>query len=192
MTWTIFLDRDGVINAKQPEGSYVTSWEEVDVLPGAEDAIAALTDAGCRVIVVTNQRGIARGKTTMSKVEKIHRNLALQIADRGGRIDAFYFCPDETGPMRKPEPGMLLKAAEEYPEIDFDRSFMIGDSLSDMRAGDAAGCCCTILVGSGQRQVEALSDAHDLRLTISATAPDLATAVERIVLPAINDAASDS
>lgn len=185
MTWTIFLDRDGVINAKQPEGSYVTDFSGFDMLPDVEKAIAALTDAGCRIIIVTNQRGIARGKTTTNKVEKIHRSLTSHLADHGGRIDAIYFCPDETGPMRKPEPGMLMQAAEDHPEIDFTRAFMIGDSLSDMQAGHAAGCCCMILVGSGQRQVEAMTAAHDLRLPISATAPDLATAVERLVLPAI-------
>jgi D-glycero-D-manno-heptose 1,7-bisphosphate phosphatase len=140
---TAFLDRDGTINQKAPEGEYVTSPAQFRYLPGAEDAIRLLADAGWRVVVVTNQRGIALGRMTAAAVDEIHRHmLELPIA-------AVYVCPHEKGvcDCRKPGTGLFLDAQRDFPEIDFGRSVVIGDAPSDVAAGDALGCR-TILVGS--------------------------------------------
>ncbi|MDX6545963.1 MAG: D-glycero-D-manno-heptose 1,7-bisphosphate phosphatase [Gaiellales bacterium] len=140
---TVFLDRDGTINEKAPEGEYVTSPAQFRYLPGAEDAIRLLADAGWRVVVVTNQRGIALGRMTAAAVDEIHRHmLELPIA-------AVYVCPHEKGvcDCRKPGTGLFLDAQRDFPEIDFGRSVVIGDAPSDLAAGDALGCR-TILVGS--------------------------------------------
>jgi D-glycero-D-manno-heptose 1,7-bisphosphate phosphatase len=140
---TAFLDRDGTINQKAPEGEYVTSPAQFHYLPGAEDAIRLLADAGWRVVVVTNQRGIALGRMTAAAVDEIHRHmLELPIA-------AVYVCPHEKGvcDCRKPGTGLFLDAQRDFPEIDFGRSVVIGDAPSDLAAGDALGCR-TILVGS--------------------------------------------
>jgi D-glycero-D-manno-heptose 1,7-bisphosphate phosphatase len=140
---TAFLDRDGTINEKAPEGEYVTSAAEFRYLPGAEDAIRLLADAGWRVVVVTNQRGIALGRMTAESVDEIHRRL-LELP-----IAAIYVCPHEKGACdcRKPGTGLFLQAQRDFPEIDFGRSVVIGDAASDIAAGDALGCR-TMLVGA--------------------------------------------
>lgn len=140
---TAFLDRDGTINEKAPEGEYVTSLSQFRYLPGAEDAIRLLADAGWRVLVVTNQRGIALGRMTAEAVDEIHRHL-LELP-----IAAVYVCPHEMGvcDCRKPGTGLFLRAKRDFPEIDFARSVVIGDAPSDIAAGEALGCR-TILVGA--------------------------------------------
>ena len=140
---TAFLDRDGTINEKAPEGEYVTSLSQFRYLPGAEDAIRLLADAGWRVLVVTNQRGIALGRMTAEAVDEIHRHL-LELP-----IAAVYVCPHEKGvcDCRKPGTGLFLRAKRDFPEIDFARSVVIGDAPSDIAAGEALGCR-TILVGA--------------------------------------------
>jgi D-glycero-D-manno-heptose 1,7-bisphosphate phosphatase len=139
---TAFLDRDGTINAKAPEGEYVRSPAEFRYLPGAEDAIRLLADAGWRVVVVTNQRGIALGRMTAGAVDEINRAL-LELP-----VAAVYVCPHEKGTCdcRKPGTGLFLQAQRDFPEIEFLRSVVIGDAPSDIAAGDALGCR-TILVG---------------------------------------------
>src|ERR1700750_861845 len=89
----VFLDRDGVINRKRPEGSYVTSWGEFELLPGALEALALLARADTPVIVVTNQRGIARGRMTEADLDDIHARLRAAVSAAGGRLDAIYHCP---------------------------------------------------------------------------------------------------
>jgi D-glycero-D-manno-heptose 1,7-bisphosphate phosphatase len=144
---TVFLDRDGVINRKAPEGSYVTSWEEFAFLPGALDGLAALADAGLRTIVVTNQRGIARGAMTLADLEAIHARMRDAVAQAGGRIDAIYFCPHE-GPClcRKPAPGMLLDAARDHG-LSLPESAIVGDRAHDVEAGAAVGTRCVLVRG---------------------------------------------
>lgn len=134
---TVFLDRDGTINVKAPEGDYVKSWDEFEFLPGAVDAVRALREAGRRVVVVTNQRGIALGRMSEDDLADIHR----RMLDVLGPIDAIYHCPHDEGECdcRKPLPGMLLRAAEELPGVRLAGAVMIGDSGADMEAGRAAG-----------------------------------------------------
>jgi len=142
MTKAVFLDRDGVINRKLPGDGYVTTWKEFRVLPGVVEAIARLNCASFYVIVVTNQRCIAKGLLTTAELEKIHWRMSDFLGRHGATIDAVYYCPHEMEPLcscRKPAPGMLLKAAREYA-IDLPASWIIGDSDADIEAGRKAGC----------------------------------------------------
>ena len=143
---TAFLDRDGTINVKAPEGDYVTSPEQSVFLPGAEQAVRLLDAAGWLVVVVTNQRGVALGRMTLDEVGRVNACLAhLPIA-------GVYVCPHErdTCDCRKPGTGLFVQARAEFPEIDFARSVVIGDSESDMLAGEAIGAR-TFLVGEPPR-----------------------------------------
>jgi D-glycero-D-manno-heptose 1,7-bisphosphate phosphatase len=141
---TAFLDRDGTINVKAPEGEYVTSWDGFAFLPGAEQAIRLLADAGWRVVVVTNQRGVALGRMTMADVDDIHRRMREAVP-----LDGVYVCPHErdTCDCRKPGTGLFRQAMRDDPGIDPGSSVVIGDSESDIRAGRAFGAR-TIKVGA--------------------------------------------
>jgi D-glycero-D-manno-heptose 1,7-bisphosphate phosphatase len=152
---TAFLDRDGTINVKAPEGEYVTSPADFRYLPGAEDAIRLLAGAGWRVVVVTNQRGIALGRMTAGVVDEINRTL-LELP-----VAAVYVCPHEKGACdcRKPGTGLFLQAQRDFPEIEFARSVVIGDAPSDIAAGEALGCR-TILVG--EPPLPSLRDAAEM------------------------------
>ena len=137
-----FLDRDGVINQKAPEGQYVTRWEDFYLLPGVIEGIAQLNRAGLSVIVVTNQRCVAKGLITEANLQKLHRQMSEYLAQAGATIDAIYYCPHELEPpcrCRKPAPGMLLDAARSH-DLDLVASWMIGDSDIDIQAGKNAGC----------------------------------------------------
>ncbi|SRR5258708_2365051 len=137
-----FLDRDGVITRKPPEGQYVTRWEELQFLPGVSEAIVLLRGAGYDVFVVTNQRGVAKGLLTQDELESIHQRMCQELADAGAEITKVYYCPHEKQPpcsCRKPAPGMLLAAAQAF-DIDLASSWMMGDSDIDVKAGKSAGC----------------------------------------------------
>lgn len=143
MNKAAFLDRDGVINRKAPtETEYITCWEEMQILPGVVEAIALLNRSGFQVIVVSNQRCIAKGLLTMSELEAVHERMRGELAVAGARIDGIYYCPHEEKPScecRKPKPGMLFAAANEH-RVDLTSSWMIGDSEKDVEAGKSAGC----------------------------------------------------
>ena len=144
----IFLDRDGVINENRAD--YVKSWSEFRFLPGSREAIAKLTQAGHRIVVCTNQAGIARGIISVETVHEIHRRMVAAIGEVGGKIEKVYFCPhgkEENCACRKPRPGMLLRARDELG-LDMHDAVFIGDSISDLRAGLAVGIH-TVLVLSG-------------------------------------------
>jgi D-glycero-D-manno-heptose 1,7-bisphosphate phosphatase len=137
-----FLDRDGVINRKAPEGQYITRWEEVEFLPRVAEAIALLNLARFSVIVVSNQRCVAKGLLTVEDLERIHRRMVEHLAASNASITAIYFCPHDIDPAcacRKPAPGMLLQAAREHL-IDLPSSWMVGDSDIDVQVGRNAGC----------------------------------------------------
>lgn len=136
-----FLDRDGTVNHKAPEGSYVTSPAELSLLPGAGPAVAAINTSGARVFVVTNQRGVARGAMSQADVEAVDAQLDRLLDEWGARVDAYYICPHEAGTCacRKPLPGLLLAALAEHPEVSARRCVMVGDAESDVEAGLAAG-----------------------------------------------------
>jgi D-glycero-D-manno-heptose 1,7-bisphosphate phosphatase len=137
-----FLDRDGVLNERPPEHEYVRSAEAFRWLPGACEAVRRLNGSSYVPIVVSNQRGIARGLVDRQAVDEIEQRIQRDLRQRGGSIADFYYCPhdiDEACACRKPAPGLLIAAAEAH-HLDLARSVMIGDSESDVEAGRAAGC----------------------------------------------------
>ena len=159
-TWTLFLDRDGVINHEQHK-EYIHTWEEFIFYDGVKEAIAVFAQMFGRIIVVTNQRGIGRGLTKFENIQLIHKNMINEIRKAGGRIDALYFCPDPTdeSPNRKPNPGMGLQAMQRFPEIDPATSIMVGNTLSDMQFGRNLGFK-TIFLPTTRPEV----DIHDERI----------------------------
>lgn len=138
--WTLFLDRDGVINHEKHE-DYIHTWEEFYFYDGAKKAIAVFAKKFRYIIVITNQRGIGKGITRTEDVERIHKNMTSEIEHTGGRIDAVYFCPDldSSSPNRKPNPGMGLQAVKDFPDIDLSKAIMIGNTASDMQFGRNLG-----------------------------------------------------
>jgi D-glycero-D-manno-heptose 1,7-bisphosphate phosphatase len=179
---TVFLDRDGVINEKMPEGLYVTSWAEFHLLPGVAESIARLNRAGLRVVVVSNQRGISLGLYTAADVRSIHSAFQELLARHGAHVDGFYFCPHGKGQCncRKPLPGLFEQAVAEFPDITAKTSVMIGDSKSDVEFGRRLGMKIVFIDGDPKRQKpgnEAAGDLADLRF------PSLAEAVEALLNP---------
>jgi D-glycero-D-manno-heptose 1,7-bisphosphate phosphatase len=159
MKKAVFLDRDGVINRKPQEGQYVTRWEEMQILPGVAEAIALLIGAGYCVIVVSNQRCVAKGLLTVRELDSIHQRMCEELAAPGAVVTDVYYCPHETQPpctCRKPAPGMLLAAAQAH-QIDLTGSWMIGDSDIDMEAGRNAGCR-TVRILNGDQVVSGVAD----------------------------------
>ena len=139
-TWTLFLDRDGVINIEK-ENDYIHHWGEFEFYTGAVETIASLSKLFGRLIVVTNQKGIGKGVTKEANVLEIHANISNAVEAAGGMIDGFYYCPDtdNDSPCRKPNAGMAFQAKADFPEIDFAKSLMVGNNLSDMKFGRNAG-----------------------------------------------------
>ena len=140
-SWTLFLDRDGVINHRIP-GAYVRHWEEFEFMENVPKAIAIFSKIFGRIVVVTNQQGIGKGLMTSEELVALHDKMYREIMKAGGRIDAVYFCPKlatENPICRKPEVGMAYQAQRNFPEIDFKKSVMVGDSLSDMGFGSKVG-----------------------------------------------------
>ena len=150
---TIFLDRDGVINENRAD--YVKNWSEFRFLPGSREAIAKLSQAGHRIVVCTNQAGIAKGSISVETVQEIHRRMIASINEVGGKIEKVYFCPhakNQDCVCRKPRPGMLLQARDELG-IDMHDAVFLGDSMTDIRAGLAAGIhAVLVLSGLGLEQ----------------------------------------
>ncbi len=139
-SWTLFLDRDGVINYEIP-GTYVRNRTEFIFYPRAPENIAYFNTVFQRLILATNQRGITRGLMTLEDLEDIHMKMIREIEENAGKIDRIYYCvdADESSPCRKPNPGMALQAATDFPEIDLNRSIMVGNNISDMLFGRNAG-----------------------------------------------------
>lgn len=138
----VFLDRDGVINKKMPEGDYVKRWSEFQFLPGVIEALRALTEKGYQIFIVTNQRGIARGLMKKEDVEAIHARMTGELAQQGVALSGIYYCPhsnEEKCHCRKPQAWMLFRAAYEH-HLDLTKAYCIGDSQADSEAGERAGC----------------------------------------------------
>jgi len=138
--WTLFLDRDGVINYEKP-GGYICNWSEFIFYEGAREAIAGFAELFGKIIITTNQRGIGKGLMTVEDLNDMHTKMVREIEKTGGRIDHIYFCTalDDQDPCRKPNPGMALQAQQDFPQIDFSRSIMVGNTLSDMQFGRNTG-----------------------------------------------------
>jgi len=136
----VFLDRDGVINEKAPEGDYVKSWSEFRFLPNIADWIKLFNALDQLVIVITNQRGIARGRMSETDLAEIHTRMCSELARQGARIDDIFHCPHEEGTCgcRKPRPGLVRLATEKW-DIDISRSLFIGDSNGDKELAEVCG-----------------------------------------------------
>jgi D-glycero-D-manno-heptose 1,7-bisphosphate phosphatase len=150
----IFLDRDGVICQNRTD--HVKSWDEFRFIPGVKNSLAALSKLDLPIVVVTNQAIIGRGIVPASVVEDIHQRMVAEIAAYGGRIDRVIYCPhrsEDKCKCRKPEPGMLLQVASEMG-IDLSRSYLVGDAMTDLSAGQQVGChTFLVLTGRGLQQL---------------------------------------
>ena len=177
----IFLDRDGTINRERAD--YVKCWEEYEWLPGARAALAVLAQLHIPILIVTNQSAIGRGILDRDLLSAMHERVRAGAAAAGGRIDQFFVCPHapaEQCSCRKPKPGLLLQAAAAY-HLDLANCIMIGDSITDLQASEAAGCRC-ILLRSGRQ-----GNALDSMVAMQANKPavpildDLAAAARLLV-----------
>jgi D-glycero-D-manno-heptose 1,7-bisphosphate phosphatase len=175
----VFLDRDGVLN--QNRADYVRTWQQVEFLPGVFEAMRRLAASPFLVVVVTNQSAVGRGLMSAETLTAINQGIVQQVQQAGGRIDAVYACPhapDDGCPCRKPQPGMLLQAARDL-DIDLERSYLVGDAVSDMEAGLRAGCQPVMVrSGRGTKQMAGLAANGLGRVPVAA---DLAEAVDLIL-----------
>jgi len=150
----VFIDRDGVICRNRDD--HVKSWAEFEFQPGARESLTRLAQLDMPIIVVTNQAIINRGMASVQTVEHIHRQVVKEIEKAGGRVDRVLYCPhrpDEHCVCRKPQPGLLLQVSREMG-IDLTQSYLIGDAYADIQAGEAAGCCCfLVLTGRGRNEL---------------------------------------
>jgi histidinol-phosphate phosphatase family protein len=140
-SWTLFLDRDGVINVRLQD-DYVKSYDEFQFLKGSDDAIVSLSKIFGWVFVVTNQQGIGKGLMTESNLIEIHRLMERSVKVKGGSITKIYYAPGLSSPnnyMRKPKPGMALLAQRQHKGVDFSKSIMVGDTDSDILFGSKLG-----------------------------------------------------
>lgn len=146
--WTLFLDRDGVINRRLIE-DYVKSWSAFEFEDEVPQAIATLSSIFGHIFIVTNQQGIAKGLMTEDDLQLVHKQMVVEIERAGGRIDGIYFCPHwakDNCDCRKPRTGMALQAKQNFPETDFAKSLMAGDSPSDIEMGHSLGMK-TVFIG---------------------------------------------
>ena len=138
---TIFIDRDGCVNVRLV-GDWVMNWDQFEFMPGAIQGIAKLKKAGYRLILITNQRCINLGKFSIDGLHSLHGKMQDELIKAGGSFDDIYFCPHdrhENCDCRKPKPGMFYQAANDYSDINFSESIMLGDQISDKQAAEAAG-----------------------------------------------------
>jgi D-glycero-alpha-D-manno-heptose 1-phosphate guanylyltransferase len=165
-SWTLFLDRDGVINVDKV-GSYIFNADEFVFLPGAPDFFKKLSDLFGRIIVVTNQRGVGRGLMTEKDLAGIHDKMVTSIEAIGGKIDGIYFAPAivNNDPLRKPNPGMAFQAQQDFPDIDLSKSIMIGNKHSDMLFGKNAGMY-TVFVATTNPEVPFPHPDIDMRVEL--------------------------
>jgi D-glycero-D-manno-heptose 1,7-bisphosphate phosphatase len=193
MKRAVFFDRDGTLIE---DAGYLSAPEEVEVLPGAPQAVRRFNRAGFLVVVASNQSGVARGMYTTDDVDRVNERLRQLFAAEGARIDAFYYCPHlSTGTVpayakececRKPKPGMLYEAAQDL-DIDLTESFMVGDSLRDVQAGRKAQCR-SILVGSAaELDAETLEGLEALAAPLAHNLLEVA----ELILPAAEEEEDD-
>jgi D-glycero-D-manno-heptose 1,7-bisphosphate phosphatase len=160
MTIAVFLDRDGTLNV---EKGYIRNVDDLELIPGVAESVRKLNDAGILAILTTNQTGAARGFYDLSHIDALHERLAKLLDEQAGaKLDAVFSCPhlgkgivpelavDCT--CRKPEPGMILDACRQFPQIDLKNSYMLGDKASDVAFAHKAGCQGILLkTGYGDR-----------------------------------------
>jgi D-glycero-D-manno-heptose 1,7-bisphosphate phosphatase len=146
----VFLDRDGVIIENRD--NYVRSWADVEIYPQALAALARLSASRFKIILITNQSAVGRGIISLETAEAINLRLIQEIELAGGRVDGIFMCPHSPSDgclCRKPLPGLFFQAANAL-EVDLSTSYLIGDAITDIQAGQAAGVCQAILVRTGR------------------------------------------
>ena len=148
-TWTLFLDRDGVINTRLVD-DYVKNINEFEFMPGVLDAFRIFAEKFGKIIIVTNQQGVGKGLMTMQDVDIVHKFMLKEIENQKGRVDAIYVCPQlksDPDNFRKPSPNMAYMAQHDFPDIDLEKSIMIGDMNSDLEFGKNCGMY-TVFIGN--------------------------------------------
>ena len=173
--WTLFLDRDGVINHEKAN-DYIHTWSEFKFYDGVLKAMPIFSKKFKHIIVVTNQRGIGKGLTKEEDLLFIHKKMKATVEENGGRIDAIYYCKDIdiNSPCRKPNTGMGLQAVKDFPTINLTKALMIGNTLSDMNFGRNLGIN-TIFLPTTRPEVD-LEDA-----AIDAVYPSLIAFAEKLL-----------
>jgi D-glycero-D-manno-heptose 1,7-bisphosphate phosphatase len=148
-TRTVFVDRDGTINRKARDGDYVKSPDEFVFLPGAKEGLRLLIEQRFRIVIVTNQRGIALGRMTVRDLEAIHDHMHVELKAANVQVEAIYYCPHDLGQCscRKPEVGMFLQAQREHPDLALRGSIVLGDSEADMEAAARLGLRSVLITG---------------------------------------------
>ena len=163
--WTLFLDRDGVINVEKNE-DYIRNWNEFEFYPESLLALPLLAKKFPRIIITTNQKGVGKGLMTEDDLKDIHNNMKSQIELVQGRIDHILYCTDldNDSPNRKPQPGMAFQAKSLFPEIQLDKSIMVGNRMSDMLFGRNAGMH-TVFLATTHTETNFPDQAIDYRFT---------------------------
>lgn len=162
-SWTLFLDRDGVLNHDK-DNDYIRNWDEFKFYDGVLAALSRLASQFHRIVIVTNQKGVGKKLMTPEDLELIHSNMLAAITAAGGRIDKVYFCTDlsDDSLNRKPNPGMAFQAQYEFPDIDLAKSLIVGNRLSDMLFGRHAGMH-TVFLATTHPEVPDPHELVDLR-----------------------------
>jgi D-glycero-D-manno-heptose 1,7-bisphosphate phosphatase len=162
-SWTLFLDRDGVINHEK-KLDYILNWDEFKFYDGVKEAMNILGNHFNIIVMVTNQKGVGKQLMSVEDLNTIHSNMISEIENEGGRIDRIYYCPDleDNSPNRKPNAGMAFQAKEHFPSIDFSKSIIVGNKPSDMKFGRNAGIH-TVFVATTNPEVEYPNPLIDLR-----------------------------
>lgn len=178
---TVFLDQNTVINRKGSYNKYARSWVELEFLPGTKEALAQLRAHAMHLIVLADHRGVS---SSQADLREVHRGMLAELSRSAIRVDGIYYCPhdEEQCLCRRPQTGLYLQARVDFPEIEFSRAAVIGDSLADMEAGARLGAW-TILIGDGDRQTAVVEQANQKRIVIDRTASSLLEATLRYLFP---------
>lgn len=175
--WTLFLDRDGVLNHDKHQ-SYIFNYGEFKFYDGVLESLKFFAEKFGNIVVVTNQRGVGRGLMTEETLQDIHTRMVADIEKAGGRIDAIYYCTsiDNADPNRKPNPGMFFQAQADFPHISALESIVVGNNISDMEFGRNAGMH-TVFVKTTQPNTVIPHPAIDMAYD---ALPDLAKALRAV------------
>jgi D-glycero-alpha-D-manno-heptose 1-phosphate guanylyltransferase len=152
-SWSLFLDRDGVIN-DEVVGKYILNWDEFNFIEGVLHALKILNKKFNRIVIVSNQRGVGKSLMTEQDLHAIHNEMLKEVESSGGRIDKIYYCTatSDKHPDRKPNPGMALKAKNDFPDIDLTKSVMVGNKPGDMLFGRTAGMVTVFITSTNPDQ----------------------------------------
>jgi len=151
-SWTLFIDRDGVVNDEKLL-DYIHTWDEFKFYEGVKEAFKIFNKKFGTIVMITNQRGVAKGLTKIEDLNLIHKNMLQEIEGAEGRIDQIYFCTDMESENRKPNTGMGLQAMKDFPQINLSKSVMIGNTLSDMKFGRNLGVAINIFLPTTRKDV---------------------------------------